>query len=372
MAGAAMVSGTAGNDNSPTPTTPREEPRPTPPPTNEPSVSRLGALRQRWQATGISQHAAKLLSSSWRDNTNKQYEGAWRQWHRWCSEQPCDLFNPSIENVVNFLSYQHSLNKTYSTINSYRSALSSILPKIEGYDIGKHPLVVRLMKGVFDFDPPEPKYNKTWDVAIVLNHFVSLQDNHELSLLALSQKLLSLLALVSAQRTQTLRYLDLNFMTLSADEATFHVRDILKTTSTKKGISNQVTKVPSFTSNPKLCVLSTLQEYIKRTEPLRRVSSESKLLISTKHPHKSVTTSTLALWLKASLAAAGINTSTFSAHSYRSAATSKAFAHGVSLNEIMSTADWTNAGTFRTFYLKPIDSTFSSTILSSSESGRHM
>lgn len=45
----------------------------------------------------------------------------------------------------------------------------------------------------------------------------------------------------------------------------------------------------------------------------------------------------------------GINDKIFSAHSFRSASTSGAFAGGVQLKEILETANWTNAKTFYTF-----------------------
>ena len=35
------------------------------------------------------------------------------------------------------------LNKSYSTINSYRSALSSMLLPVDSYALGEHPIIVR-------------------------------------------------------------------------------------------------------------------------------------------------------------------------------------------------------------------------------------
>ena len=118
-----------------------------------------------------------------------------------------------------------------------------------------------------------------------------------------------------------------------------------------KQIGNLVVKIPRFENNSNLCALSALKEYIKRTDPLR---SDSKLFISTRKPHSSVTSCTLARWMKLVLASSGIDTAVFSAHSFRSASSRCAFAKGVSLDEIISTADWSNARTFHDFYLKPL------------------
>ena len=237
--------------------------------------------------------------------------------------------------------------------------------------MGKHPLIVRLLKGVFNKNPPKPRYNHTWNVSTVLNYLSSLPDNENLSLLDLSQKLLALTALVSAQRTQTLMYLDITYLDITEHFAVFQVREILKTSTPKKGVNKQIVKLPAYPANPKLCVMTTLKEYIKRTEPLREENKETKLFISSRKPHKSVTTCTLARWMKSVLASSGIDTNTFSAHSFRSASTSTAFAQGVTLNEIMKTADWSNAKTFSEFYLRTpenLGSSFGTTILDSASS----
>ena len=109
-------------------------------------------------------------------------------------------------NVVNFLSHQQTLGKCYTTINSYRSALSSVLPYIDSVPVGKHHLVIRLMRGIFNENPPRPRYTNTWQVSQVLDYLCSLDDNQKLELLPLSEKLASLAALVTAQRVQTLSF----------------------------------------------------------------------------------------------------------------------------------------------------------------------
>ena len=65
---------------------------------------------------------------------------------------------------------------------------------------------------------------------------------------------------------------------------------------------------------------------------------------------------------------AGVDTTAFKAHSTRLAATSAAHVAGVSVADIMKTADWTRESTFRRYYYKPIqDSAFGHSILSHSK-----
>jgi hypothetical protein len=40
------------------------------------------------------------------------------------------------------------LGNLFWTINTYRSALSSVMPRIEGFLVKQHPLVVRLKKEI--------------------------------------------------------------------------------------------------------------------------------------------------------------------------------------------------------------------------------
>ena len=72
--------------------------------------------------------------------------------------------SPSVGEILNFFAAQFAAGKGYHSINRYRSALSSVLPPIDGLDVGRHPLVCRILKGVFQLRPPKPKYANFWSV----------------------------------------------------------------------------------------------------------------------------------------------------------------------------------------------------------------
>jgi hypothetical protein len=65
----------------------------------------------------------------------------------------------SVTVVLDFLSKLHEEGKANRSINVSRSMLSATLENIEGYDVGKHPLVIKLMLGIFNSNPPKPRYN---------------------------------------------------------------------------------------------------------------------------------------------------------------------------------------------------------------------
>ena len=87
---------------------------------------------------------------------------------------------------------------------------------------------------------------------------------------------------------------------------------------------------------------------VYNSEEFRQVDNDSNpLILSYIKPHRPITVQRIAHWIKDILEEAGVDTGTFKAHSVRGAATSAALAKGVSIEEILRTADWS---TFRRFY----------------------
>lgn len=217
------------------------------------------------------------------------------------------------------------------------------------------------MKGIFISNPPKPKYTATWNVGQVLDYLCTLWPVHDLSLQYLTFKLTALMALSTAQRVQTLHYLKLSLLSNFGDYVVFTLDNLTKTS--KPGQKLQEVRIDKF-ENEKLCVVNTLKHYIKQTQNLRKTDS---LFISYKTYDK-VSSSTIARWLKNVLYLSGIDTSVFSAHSYRGAATSQAYISGMSLSDIIKTANWSNANTFFRFYNREVQSkSFSRTVLSSKD-----
>ena len=81
--------------------------------------------------------------------------------------------------------------------------------QVEEIPMGQHPLVSRLLKGIYNSRPPQPRYITTWDVDIAVRFLQGLGDNEALPLKLVSQKLVLLMALVEASRVSELQALDL-------------------------------------------------------------------------------------------------------------------------------------------------------------------
>ena len=247
--------------------------------------------------------------------------------------------------MCDFLTDQFDVHKkSYSTINSYRSALSSMLPPVDGTLLGEHPIVGRLLKGMFVSRPPQPKYTSTWDVNVLLDKLATLHPNKSLTQKQLTLKTVALTALVSAQRSQSLAALSLDSMQRMPDEYRFSITDILKTS--RPGKFPLVMAFPVFPDNCKLCVYACIiiiMQYIQVTSRIRESIPTQRLFVSFGKPYKAVGASTISRWLKLALEDAGIDTSLFTGHSYRAASTSKANNLGVSLDVILKMADWTHS-----------------------------
>ena len=125
-----------------------------------PTTSRMAYLRERYRGQHLLEEATL---KSWRTKTKK--------WECWCSEQGSDPISGPVTEVANFLAYLFKGGYQYSSINSYRSAISSVHDRIDGATVGQHPLITRLIKGVFHSRPPLPRYTHTWDVQTVLTSF---------------------------------------------------------------------------------------------------------------------------------------------------------------------------------------------------------
>jgi hypothetical protein len=292
-------------------------------------------IRQAIQGIGMSQEATEIVMSSWRKATQKQYKGYIERWLKFCSENDFNCRSPQISEVIDYLVTLFESGLGYSCVNTARSALSLQ----SGNPLGSHPLVVRFMKGVFELRPSLPRYTSTWDVNIVLTYLKSLSLNAHLSLKDLTYKLACLLVILSGQRVQTIHLLDTQHMLVQENKIIFQVKELVK--QSKPGRHVDDLEFVAYTPDERLCVVSCLHEYIKRTSVIR--GQETQLFISFVKPHLAISKDTLSRWVKTVLCNAGVDMNMFKSHSTRSASTSAATRLGVNMQTIMRTAGWTNA-----------------------------
>ena len=100
-----------------------------------------------------------------------------------------------LEKFQKFALARLNLEMVLTIINSYRSAISSVHERIDGFSVGQHPTITRALKGGYHSRPPLPYYSSFWDVGIMLSHLKQLGCNHDLSLRLLTLKITMLMAL---------------------------------------------------------------------------------------------------------------------------------------------------------------------------------
>jgi len=77
------------------------------------------------------------------------------------------------DHVQSFLADLHSQGYQTNSLNAYRSAISSVHDRVDGVDVGKHPLIARVFKGVFHTRSPLSRYTATWNVQVVLDSILN-------------------------------------------------------------------------------------------------------------------------------------------------------------------------------------------------------
>ena len=273
-----------------------------------------------------------------------------------------NVFTKDVSQILRFLNVLYDDGLMYSAINTARSALSAFLGVTDKDPLGAHPLIIRFMKGISRSRPTLPRYNYIWDVKDVLDVFRQQPLVEYLSFYDLTLRTVTLLALVSAQRCQSIHMLDIDNMQATSDKYIFQLHGRFK--HARLGHETMTVVLPAFKDDIRLCIVHTLSVYLSRSEHLR---NSSQLFVSTVRPHKAVTKDTIARWIKVTLRLAGIDVDIFKPHSTRAAATSAAQRKGVQIADILKVAGWSNEKTFATFYNKPlesrVDATFSGAVL---------
>ena len=244
----------------------------------------------------------------------------------------------------------HEQGLSYTTTKTARSALSAIILPTDYVNVGSHPIVSRFMKGIFKNNPPAPRYRTTWDVSPIVSYLSSLPKPNQSSLKLLTLKLVMLVALVSAQRGQSLHMLDIHCTKEGDTFLEFALPEHIK--QSRPGYKVPSVLLQAYPADQSLCVFTHLKEYLQRTKLLR--GNETKVFLSHAKPHHRASRDTISRWILSVMAEADVDVTTFKPHSTRAAAASKAKNSSVPVKEILDTAGWSSERTLDHFYNEPV------------------
>ena len=182
----------------------------------------------------------------------------------------------------NFLAQLFEEKFEYTSINTYRSALSIYHDKVDNQSVIKHPKVCNLMMGVFNRNPPKPRYVFILDIEQVLTFIREMPNNTELSDWNVNLKSPVLLFLTSAGRCHEICYLNIKFMVRTTSSFKFFFTEVTK--SWRKGKPSPCLEFYEYSDNEKLCVVACIDEYLGRSVPWR-IRGQNQLLLSHMKPY---------------------------------------------------------------------------------------
>ena len=169
-----------------------------------------------------------------------------------CGTREIDPVHADIKDALQFLADMFGNNLSYSSINSACSALSAILQTSQNHTFGEHPDVKWFMKGIYQIRPSMRRYNKTWDVNIVLQYLQSMDRATELSIKDLTLKLVMLSALTTAGREQTLHLLNLEGMVKDDSCIVFVASSNIKQSRPTSSLTERIVKLKAYPFEEKL------------------------------------------------------------------------------------------------------------------------
>ena len=298
------------------------------------TAGRVAYLWETFGSTNLSNKAKELPLASWRSKTSRSYDSHFKKWLGWCTEWGCDPISGPSSDIANFLADLCSQGYQTNSLNAYRSAISSVHDKVDDVEVGKHPLVARLLKGAFHARPPLPKYTGTWNVQVVLNQMLQSGDTATLSLKLLTDKLVMLMSLARPSRSADLASLHLSNCQFKLEGVVFLLSTQAKQSRQGKALTDYY--FASFPHYKQLCPVETLHRYKQMTAPLRK--GNSQMFLSIVKPHNSVAPCTIAQWLKEVLKVSGIDVSIFTGDSTRGASSSAAADSGITTGDILKTS----------------------------------
>ncbi len=99
----------------------------------------LSIIRKKLKSEGFTKCVRDIIMSSWRDKTKRQYNVYLRRYQTFCGRQRVDPLSCDIHIFINFLHELYEEGLGYSTINTARSAISSL------NGLGSSPVITRFI-----------------------------------------------------------------------------------------------------------------------------------------------------------------------------------------------------------------------------------
>ena len=179
----------------------------------------------------------------------------------------------------------------------------------------------------------------------ICNHYVTTLDINKVFTFIKSESTLTdckmrtvshkLVCLITGQRNQTIKRLNLDYIKISSNKVTLLVSEALKTNRPSHHLSPIELEI---FKDIKLCAVAHLKQFIKMAAPFKN-NGRTQLLLNFVQPHEPVSTTTLSRCCVAAMKEFGINVNIFGSHSIRSASISKCKISGLAFKNLRRQQD---------------------------------
>ena len=264
----------------------------------------------------------------------------------------------NIGQCLDFLLFlQSNLKLTIKAMKTTRSFLS-ICRKLAGkpFSVSEQELLRKCLNGLMNKNPTKvTKAPVCWDVETMLVYLCKLSSNDKITLQALGGKTALLILLSTMCRSREVVQLRLSSLEtgVNASFVTFHLKELTKTFNIdsihRTGL--QKLTIRQLPSNPSICPVQTLTDYIKLSLPFRK--GEDKLFILPGLKFGAAKRQTVIRWIKDHFTGAGL--AGFTVHSTRSSASTNALLLGMPVDDIVAKVGWFSESTFIKNYMRPLE-----------------
>ncbi|CAG8747805.1 1274_t:CDS:2, partial [Cetraspora pellucida] len=129
---------------------------------------------------------------------------------------------------LNIKKCQIEASRAYNTIAGYRLVISEVYDWMNNTPIGSHPIIVKVMRGVYNKNLPLPTDDEIVNLVPAFDKVQFFGNNNAIDILSLLRKVSFLLSITIASRTSNLIRINASFMVLTAHEAMFSIRSLKK------------------------------------------------------------------------------------------------------------------------------------------------
>ncbi len=294
----------------------------------------------------------KTIFASHAPGTTAAYTSTFSKFVVFLRDAGYSVRSASIHHVLQFLQTSVDANRAGSTLRSHIAAISFFLKLFDRADLVNHPLLAFFAQGTQRLAPLPKSRVSVWDPAVPMRLIQSKPA--PTSLLPASKEALFLLLLATGMRVDDVSKLSFVCELEESTPSRLILSFLDKRKCKVRGAWTTSVVVKEYEADDRLCPAKAICRMLEISASTQ-VSGVSTLFISSSGTVP--TLYTLRRWVLDILREAGIKATPGSC---RSAASSRAFADGVSIDEILNVAGWSSQDTFFRYYQRTVKSSVSS------------